>query len=680
MAANEPVSRRVLIALGCLALLTLAYTLQVAFVILPRPGAGTPEKIATNVVVLGSALLCAWRAAAVARERAAWTCLAIALALWGMGDVYFALALWDLKTIPIPSPADAGYLGLYPGLFAGLLLLHRADAIPGRRDRVLWADAAIGGLSVAARAATLLYGPLRSAFSGSPAEIATSLAYPLADLVLLGVTGAVVMLTGRRLRGAWACIAAALAIFAISDALYLYTNAVGTYGDGWWFDAGWPIAALLMACGAWLPVRAPSARNEDASGTIALPLALAGLCLSLLVFDHFVRVNVLALVLATTALVAVLVRLALTFDQNLRMLRASRHEAMTDGLTGLRNRRALIADLHHACTHERAPMVLGLFDLDGFKLYNDAFGHPAGDALLARLGAALERAVDGKGRAYRFGGDEFCILVRAGDGDAAELVARAAASLTERGEAFAVGCSYGSALLPDEAGTAAEALRVADQRMYAEKQGCRPSALNQSKNVLRQALSERHPDLGPHVSEVAELADAVARRLGLPDVLVAEVRLAAELHDVGKVAIPEVIVDKPGPLDETEWQFMRRHTLIGERIVAAAPALASIARIVRSSHERVDGGGYPDGLVGHEIPLAARIVFACDSFDAMTSDRPYKRAMSERDAIREMRGCAGTQFDAMVVEALCGMIDERRAHESRADGVSPRGTAGHAPA
>ena len=269
---------------------------------------------------------------------------------------------------------------------------------------------------------------------------------------------------------------------------------------------------------------------------------------------------------------------------------------------------------------------------------------------------------------------------QAGDGDVAELIADAAVSLTERGEAFAVGCSYGSALLPDEARTAADALRVADQRMYAEKQGCRPSALNQSKNVLRQALSERHPDLGPHVSEVAELADAVARRLGLPDVLVAEVRLAAELHDVGKVAIPEVIVDKPGPLDETEWQFMRRHTLIGERIVAAAPALASIARIVRSSHERVDGGGYPDGLVGHEIPLAARIVFACDSFDAMTSDRPYKRAMSEQDAIREMRRCAGTQFDAMVVEALCGMLDERPAEQPPSEHLSPRGTAGHAPA
>jgi two-component system cell cycle response regulator len=649
-------------------------------VILPRPGAETAEKVATNVVVFGSALLCAWRAVTVRRERAAWTSLAVALTLWGLGDVYFALALWDLAMIPIPSLADVGYLGLYPGLFAGLLLLYRESAGARKPDTVLWADAAVGGLALAAVAATLVYGPLKGAFSGSPGEIATGLAYPLADLSLLAVTGSVVMLTGRRLRGGWACIAVALGIFAITDALYLYTNAIGTYGDGWWFDAGWPIAALLMASAAWLPSSRATPRDDAAAGTIALPLTLAGICLTLLVIDHFVRVNVLALVLATTALVAVLVRLALTFEQNLRMLQASRREAMTDGLTGLRNRRALIADLHRACARERGPMVLALFDLDGFKLYNDAFGHPAGDALLARLGAALERAVDGRGTAYRFGGDEFCILVDAGGGDVAQLVADAGASLTERGEAFSVGCSYGSALVPDEADSAAEALRVADQRMYAEKQGCRPSALLQSKNVLRQALSERHPDLGPHVSEVAELADAVARRLGLADGHVAEVRLAAELHDVGKVAIPEVIIDKPGPLDDTEWRFMRRHTLIGERIVAAAPALASIARIVRSSHERVDGGGYPDGLVGHEIPLASRIVFACDSFDAMTSDRPYKRAMGEHDAICEMRRCAGEQFDAMVVEALCGVLAERRGHDGPARPLSPRGSAGRAPA
>ena len=124
------------------------------------------------------------------------------------------------------------------------------------------------------------------------------------------------------------------------------------------------------------------------------------------------------------------------------------------------------------------------------------------------------------------------------------------------------------------------------------------------------------------------------------------------------MAIPEVILDKPGPLDETEWAFMRRHTIIGERIVAAAPALAGVARIVRSSHER-DGGGYPDGLAGTQIPLAARIVFVSDAFAAMTYDRPNSSAITTRAAISELRRCAGSQFDPMVVEALRGIVDER---------------------
>ena len=290
--------------------------------------------------------------------------------------------------------------------------------------------------------------------------------------------------------------------------------------------------------------------------------------------------------------------------------------------------------------------------------------------------ARCSRTLDGNGEAYRLGGDEFCIVAPAGGGDVAAVVTSAAAALTERGEAFAVGCSFGSVLLPAEAGSADAALRIADARMYLDKQGSRPSALSQSKDVLRQVLSERHPDLEPHVSAVAELADAVARRLGLPESRVAEARLAAELHDVGKVAIPEVIIDKPGPLDESEWEFLRRHTLIGERIVAAAPALSGVARIVRSSHERIDGGGYPDGLAGGEIPLAARIVFACDAFDAMTTDRPYSRAMRAADAALELRRCAGSQFDAMVVEALCGIVADRSPDRA----VSLLETAGPSPA
>ena len=130
----------------------------------------------------------------------------------------------------------------------------------------------------------------------------------------------------------------------------------------------------------------------------------------------------------------------------------------------------------------------------------------------------------------------------------------------------------------------------------------------------------------------------------------------AKLHDIGKMAVPDAILSKPGPLDGEEWDYVRQHTLIGERIVAAAPPLAPVARLVRSSHERWDGGGYPDGLRGDEIPLGARVVAVCDAFDAMTTQRPYREPVSEVAAEAELRRCAGTQFDPMVVEAFCRVI------------------------
>jgi HD-GYP domain-containing protein (c-di-GMP phosphodiesterase class II) len=131
---------------------------------------------------------------------------------------------------------------------------------------------------------------------------------------------------------------------------------------------------------------------------------------------------------------------------------------------------------------------------------------------------------------------------------------------------------------------------------------------------------------------------------------------AAKLQDVGMMAIPDAILAKPGPLNDAEWAYIRKHTVIGERIVAAAPPLLPVARLVRSSHERWDGGGYPDGLAGESIPVGARIVFVCDSFDAMISERPYRQARSPEQALAEMRRCAGTQFDPEVVDALAAVV------------------------
>jgi HD-GYP domain-containing protein (c-di-GMP phosphodiesterase class II) len=188
--------------------------------------------------------------------------------------------------------------------------------------------------------------------------------------------------------------------------------------------------------------------------------------------------------------------------------------------------------------------------------------------------------------------------------------------------------------------------------MYAQKDGNRTSASRQSRDVLLQALQERDPELGTHLDDVGRLAHATALKLGLPQELTEHVRTTGELHDVGKVAIPDAILNKPGPLDDSEWAFVRRHSEIGERIVGAAPALADIAPLVRATHERWDGHGYPDGLAAYAIPLAARIVAVCDAYDAMITERPYQRAMAPASALQEMRRCAGTQFDPDVVDAF----------------------------
>jgi two-component system cell cycle response regulator len=188
--------------------------------------------------------------------------------------------------------------------------------------------------------------------------------------------------------------------------------------------------------------------------------------------------------------------------------------------------------------------------------------------------------------------------------------------------------------------------------MYANKSRERASAGSQSRDVLLSALRERQPELHAHIVDVAALAGRVAAELGLDAEQRDEVKRAAELHDIGKVAIPDAILNKPGPLDEQEWEFMHKHTLIGERIIASAPALVPVARLVRSSHERWDGAGYPDGLEGEQIPVGSRIVAVCDAYQAMLSERPYSVAMRPTRALEELSNCAGTQFDPQIVEAL----------------------------
>ncbi len=423
---------------------------------------------------------------------------------------------------------------------------QRMFAVP----KALAADSAAATLAVGALGAALVVQPVVAHADGGALAVATNLAYPILDLVLLGLIVGATALGNWRLNRTWALLAASVLAFWIADSVYVVTDATGTYTQNDWYNALWYWSPVLAALAGWLPRRVSvSAAGRLSARGIVMPVAFASVAIAVLVWSSFDRVGMIAIALAAGSLSVVMGRLVLTWRDNARLLRASQDEAITDALTGLGNRRALLADLERRLSSARddRPFTLVLLDLDGFKQYNDSFGHPSGDALLRRLGGQLEAQVGAGGRVYRIGGDEFCALVDIPDGAADYHVEVAASALFEQGEGFAIGCSYGSVLVPTEAQDSSTALTIADQRMYAQKRMGRVSAARQSKDVLLSALGERDSELGAHGHDVAELAGAVAAAFSLPVEDIEVIRQAAELHDVGKVAIPDVILYKPAP-------------------------------------------------------------------------------------------------------------------------------------
>jgi diguanylate cyclase (GGDEF)-like protein len=602
-----------------------------------------------NGVLVLASLICLLRAAWSPAHRWVWLAFGLGLAAWTAGDIYWTVALADVKKPPYPSWADAGYLLAYPFMYVAVLLLVRSRV---RFSTGAWLDGAIGGLAAAALATAILSPALIGATKGDPAVVATNLAYPLGDIILLSFLIAGLAVTGMRAGATWLFVGLGIATWGVADAIYLYQEATSSYNGGY-LDSLWLIGGVAVAVAAI--VDKPAAREPRESYSILFPAVFGSIAVGVLAWDHYNKQPEMSVWLAVGTLAAVVLRMALSFRENRALLGTVRHEAVTDALTGLGNRRSLMVDLERAADGRRE-VVFALFDLDGFKAYNDSFGHPAGDVLLRRLGANLSTAVAPQGSAYRLGGDEFCVLAPGGPERARGVLALASAALSEHGEGFTITASSGSVLLPSETDDPTQALRTADTRMYAAKGQRKSSAQRQTHDVLVSVLREREPDLGHHLSGVARLAAEIGRVAGLEAEDLDAVVRAAELHDIGKIAIPDRVLHKPGPLDDTEWELMRTHTTVGERILGAAPAMGPVAALVRSSHERWDGAGYPDGLSGEEIPLGSRIIFVCDAFEAMTEARSYRSPMSPADALAELRRCAGTQFDARLVELFADRV------------------------
>jgi two-component system, cell cycle response regulator len=599
-----------------------------------------------------AALGCLWRAVAVRGERSAWFLIGAALVATTCGDILYDF--WYDGNPPFPSAADVAYLAFYPLLYVGIVLLLRRRV--STFSASLWLDGLVAATAAGALGASVLVEVVVNSTHGSRLVVLTNIAYPIGDVLLLALIVFVFSVTRWRPGRAWALIAAGLLLNTAGDGVYLYGTAVGSYVEGAYVDFLWPLSLVFVALAAWQrPGRIARVQLQDRAmpGT---PIVCGLVATGVLVAASIWPVHVLALVLASATIVLVLGRTGLTLRENARLLEESRREALTDSLTGIANRRKLLVDLEAelAFARDGEARMLALFDLNGFKAYNDSFGHPAGDALLSRLAGKLAVAVAPAGRAYRMGGDEFCVLLPASE----PTLQRAANALCESGEGFTVTTAYGAALIPHEAATVSTALSVADERLYIHKELLAEVRHGAAHEPLLRTLAEREPKLRAHVADVSSLALRVGERLGLGRDELEELRLAAELHDVGKLAIPDVVLQKADPLEETEWEFIHSHTLIGQRILSAAPALRSVGAIVRSTHENWDGDGYPDRLAGEKIPLAARIVAACDAYSAMTSDRPYRVALTGEEAVAELRRCAGGQFDPHVVELLCSVLAE----------------------
>jgi diguanylate cyclase (GGDEF)-like protein len=434
-----------------------------------------------DAVVVGAGIACLLRASDYKRERSAWVLIGLAILFWGAAEVYWTAFIEGNASAPYPSPADVGYLVFYPLAYAGLALLVRARA--HEINWRLWMDGLIATLGTAALGSAFVFNFVAKQTSGSTLEVLTTLAYPLGDIAMLSMIVGVIALTGWRPGRTWSLLLAGLAALVIADIAYTLQSTEGTLPGGEWINPIYLIAAVCLGAAVWQPAEAAAitSPHEEERREIVVPAVFAAVMIGLFAMQYNSATGGLSTVLWAATMSAVIMRLAMSDRENRKLL----EEVRTDSLTGLSNRGRMEGDLDATCERGSAeqPARLYLFDLNGFKRYNDTFGHPAGDKLLRRLGAALAAAVGEDGTAYRIGGDEFCLLLTCAE-DRFDTVGRAAAeALTESDRGVEVTASWGAAAIPAEAGDPSAALQLADVRMYAQKESRRTAHVDTELDV-----------------------------------------------------------------------------------------------------------------------------------------------------------------------------------------------------
>jgi two-component system cell cycle response regulator len=449
-------------------------------------GLDTAAGYAYDAVVVGAGLACLLRATRSGRERGAWLLLAAAVFAWAAAEIYWTLYIEGNPSAPYPSPADIGYLAFYPLAVQGLYLLVRAHA--DRLDPRLWMDGAIAALGTAALGTALIFEFVADRTEGSPLQVATTLAYPLGDVVLLALAVGVVAVTRWRPGRTWSLLLAGLAAMAAADVLYTLQSYEATLPGGDWVEPIYLLSAILIGAEAWQP-EAPAIRPEgrfDGLREVIVPAIVAVTMVALVLMQYFADAGFLTTLLWSATMLAVVGRLALSVRANEHLL----EQVRTDPLTGLGSQGRLRMDLAERCRRAaEEPLTLMLLDLNGFKHYNDTFGHPAGDAMLGRMGGQLRDAIEAEGIGYRIGGDEFVVLIDERS-DRDRVAKRAAEALTARGSGYDLSAAWGLVQMPEEADTPAAAMQLADMRMYAQKESRR---LAEPSGALgREALQQGH--------------------------------------------------------------------------------------------------------------------------------------------------------------------------------------------
>ena len=619
---------------------------HLGFALAGRTGGAPIEDWLYGALFAATSASCAWRAARSPGERVPWTLASVGVATWLAAEVVYRVSESDpMAAYP---PATRALLVLSFTVAATTIALLARRRVREVEPRLL-IDGLIGGLAIAALAAIPLFGEETT----SASQAAPPALFLLADLAILAFVVVVTGLTGWRPGLGWTLIAGGIVLNTAGNCALVVESANGTFQSGSPVDSLFVASALTLGVAAFFSLEHAAGAQADRR-RLFWPAAFALVAVGVLVLAG-VDTNPVAVALASATLVVLVARTLLAFRDNARLLDRAQHEAVTDALTGLGNRRQLARDFQEleGIEDEWPPHTLALFDLDGFKAYNDAFGHPAGDVLLARLSARLGYAV-APHQAYRVGGDEFCVLIAADRLKAEAVVEAGSAALVEHGEAFSITASNGAVSMPDEARSSELALQLADRRMYAHKDRRRSSPSEQTRAALQALLDESSPAASARHRELADLAYLVARRQGLGQPDLDHLVRAAELHDVGRAALPAGLAasSKDDPL-------VAQQTLIAERILTAAPALVPVARIVRSLHERYDGGGYPDGLAGQEIPAPARILSAAHAF----CERLGTGRKPEPGALEWLTAEAGRRLDPFFADTLRELAEELRLTE-----------------